>query len=143
MPDLLRILLLAQGNFGLGLEPCQRGAQLVRCVCDKTLLLLQRLFEARHQVVHGFHHGLNFPGGVEHIQRCQIAMRTRGNFLPQRMQRRQAAPDPTPHDECRNQDHQQLRQHHADHDLVDHGLALGARFPHLDHCHAIGTGTLE
>ena len=117
-------LRLAQRKLGLGLDACQRRAQLVRGIGNETLLRGEHRAEPCQQVIHRMDQRPHFIGRLFLGQGGEVAVRAVFDFLSQVDERRKPPPHAVPHRQRGGQDQQALRQDHAQDDLP---RRIGAR----------------
>jgi hypothetical protein len=129
----LRRIGFRKRDLGLGLEPGQRRAHLVRGLGDEALLRLQVLFQAPHHLVEGDHQRTHLFRHAGYGYRRQVGRTAPVDAILQQAQGGDAA-----HQAHVNQDHRQrndgeLRQQHAGNDAGRQGLALFQGFRNLHH----------
>jgi hypothetical protein len=129
----LRRLGFGKRDLGLGLEPGQRRAHLVRGLGDEALLRLQVVFQAPHHLVEGHHQRAHLFRHTGYRYRRQVGRTAPMDAILQQAQGRDAA-----HQAHVDQDHGQrndgeLRQQHAGNDAGRQGFALLQGFRDLHH----------
>ena len=106
-----RRLPLLQAVLRLHAQPGERRAQLVSGIGDELLLRAQRGCELEQEIVERVHHRPHLDRRVVFLDRAQVAVRSRLDFLAQPLERRESPAYPEPY-EGDDRGHEKSLAHH-------------------------------
>ena len=141
MQGLLGGHVAAQRRLHLGLEHGQGGAQLVRCVAHKPLLVAQQMAQALHDLIGGGDQRLQFTRGCGRGDGTQVALATGLQLQAQVSHGACSALHHPQHGDGNHCDQQGLAHQGLPQNLQRQGFAHLQRLCHLDHGHAAAFGT--
>ena len=134
---------LRHRQLGVGLQPGERRAQLVRGVGEEPLLVAVRLVHLVEELVERRDQGLGLGRRAALVDRPQVARRALQDLVRQPRQRREAARDAEPHQRESQHRKQGLGQHAAEQDVARQALPLDRGLRHLDRAGAVAAGHLQ